>query len=55
MATVSWLKIKNFKILLIIILILDDNVELEFNHDGYLFLASKKSAQQLYDNHKVQL
>ncbi|CAF0803240.1 unnamed protein product [Brachionus calyciflorus] len=30
-------------------------VDLQFNHDGYLFLASTKTADQLYHNHRIQL
>ena len=32
-----------------------EKVDLTFNHDGYLFLASKDSAPILYENHKKQL
>lgn len=33
----------------------DHEVDLPINHDGYLFLASKNSADKLYENHKIQL
>jgi hypothetical protein len=30
-------------------------VDLDVNHDGYLFLATKKTAKTMIANHKVQL
>lgn len=33
----------------------DLKYDLDFNHDGYLFLASKRTAQQMIENHKMQL
>jgi hypothetical protein len=30
-------------------------VDLDYNHDGYLFLATKKTSDILYSNHKIQL
>ena len=35
----------------------EDNelVDVQFHHDGYLFLASKKNADRLYQNHKIQM
>ena len=32
-----------------------DKVDLQFNMDGYLFLAAKATVEKLYENHRVQL
>jgi hypothetical protein len=32
-----------------------ERVDLQFNTEGYLFLATKKNADLLYQNHKIQL